>query len=238
MRDALSAESLPGTPPGIRSRRSPWRRLRTRVRSETRSSRCSESSLRTSILSSGRTRAKRPLRQAASAAKVASSSSFLRPFPTESTLTRAESLGGTSTTSSPEEASLWARVLPRPLAPSTAHRRSGKRLAQCSNTRKPFRSAENSARSSSSPCSSMTATALVALCGSTPIKTFVSMDLPPSRLLATTPRGGHTDFGLEPSRALRERTSVEPLRHGGHRPGAGLIRASPTSERQVTTRAS
>jgi len=106
MRDALSAESLPETPPGIRSRRSPWRRLRTRVRSETRSSRLSESSLRTSILSSGHTWARCPLRQAASAAKVASSPSFLRQFPTESTLTRAESLGGTSTTSSPAEASL------------------------------------------------------------------------------------------------------------------------------------
>jgi hypothetical protein len=32
-----------------------------------------------------------------------------------------------------------------------------------------------------------------------------------------------------------ERTSVEPHHHGGHRSGAGLIRASPQSGRQVTT---
>ena len=66
--------------------------------------------------------------------------------------------------------------------------------AHRSSARKPCRSAENSTRSSSSPCSSMTATALVALCGSTPIKTFVFMDLPPSSLLPSAPRGGHTDF--------------------------------------------
>jgi hypothetical protein len=151
-----------------------------------------------SIPSSGRTRARRPLRQAASAAKVASSSSFLRPWPMESTLTRAESLGGTSTTSSPPEASLWARVLPRPLAPSMAHRRLGKRAAHRSKARKPLRSAGNSVRSSSSPSSSSAATALVALCGSTPISTFVSMDLLPGRLPASLRVEGIPTLGGSP----------------------------------------
>jgi hypothetical protein len=186
-----------------------------------------------SVSSSGRTWARRPLRQAASAVKVASSSSFLRPWPTESTLTRAESFAGTSTTSSPAERSRCERGLPRPLAPSMAHRRSGKRFAHRSNACKPRRFAENSVRSSSSLCSSNTATALVALCGSTPINTFTLIDLLPRRHLPSTPRGGHTDFGMKLEGFGR--TSVEPLRHGGHRTSAGLIRANPQSRRQVTT---
>ncbi len=44
MRAARGAESVPATPPGTRSRRSPWRRLSARVRSATRSSRLSERS--------------------------------------------------------------------------------------------------------------------------------------------------------------------------------------------------
>jgi hypothetical protein len=109
MRAALSAESVLVTPPGRRSRRSAWRRLSARVRSATRSSRLSESRRSASDAASGSTAAKRSLREAASAVATASTRSFLRAFPLESTLTRAESLGGTSTTDSPAAASLTAR---------------------------------------------------------------------------------------------------------------------------------
>jgi hypothetical protein len=59
----------------------------------------------------------------------ASSLSFLRALPLESTRTRVESLGGTSTTDSPEAANLWAKYLPKPPAFSTVQRRSGNRFA-------------------------------------------------------------------------------------------------------------
>ena len=48
-------------------------------------------------------------REAASAVAKASRRSFLRALPLESTRTLAESLGGTSTTDSPEAANLTAR---------------------------------------------------------------------------------------------------------------------------------
>jgi hypothetical protein len=53
----------------------------------------------------------------------------LRVLPIESTRTRAESLGGTSTTDSPAAANLPAMCRPRPPAFSTAQRRSGNRFA-------------------------------------------------------------------------------------------------------------
>ena len=51
---------------------------------------------------------------------MASTPSFLRSLPVESTLTRAESLGGTSTTDSPKATNFPAKYLPRPPAFSTA----------------------------------------------------------------------------------------------------------------------
>ena len=83
------------------------------VRSPTRSSRLSESRRSASEAASGSTVASRSLREAASAVARASSPSFLRALPLESTRTLAESLGGTSTTDSPEPANLTARCLPR-----------------------------------------------------------------------------------------------------------------------------
>jgi hypothetical protein len=77
------------------------------------------------------------VREAARAVARASSSSLLRALPLESTRTRAESLGGTSTTDSPEPANLTARCLPRPPAFSTAQRRLGNRLAQLSRDLRP-----------------------------------------------------------------------------------------------------
>jgi hypothetical protein len=104
----------------------------------------------------------------------ASSPSFLRALPVESTRTRAESLGGTSTTDSPAAANLPARCRPRPLAFSTAQRRSGNRFAQRSRALKPVRLCGKLACSTSPPtASSTTATATDALWGSTPIKTFM-----------------------------------------------------------------
>jgi hypothetical protein len=81
----------------------------------------------------------RSLRQAASAVARASSPSFFRALPLESTRTRAESLGGTSTTDSPAAANLWDKCLPRPPAFSTAQRRSHNRFAQRSRALKPAR---------------------------------------------------------------------------------------------------
>jgi hypothetical protein len=64
MRAARRAESVPATPPGRRSRRSPCKRLSARVRSATRSSRLSESKRNASELSSGSTAASRSLCEA------------------------------------------------------------------------------------------------------------------------------------------------------------------------------
>jgi len=71
----------------------------------------SESKRSSSEPISGSTTASRPLCEAAKAVARASSPSFLRALPAklESTLTRAESFGGTSTTDSPAAASLPAR---------------------------------------------------------------------------------------------------------------------------------
>jgi hypothetical protein len=103
--------------------------LSTLVRSATKSSRLSESRRSTSEAASGSTVASRSLREAASAVARASRPSFLRALPLESSRTRAESLGGTSTTDSPAAASLPARCRPRPLEFSTAQRCSGNRFA-------------------------------------------------------------------------------------------------------------
>jgi hypothetical protein len=91
--------------------------------------RLSESRRSTSELSSGSTAASLSLREAAKAVARASTPSFLRALPLESTRTRAESLGATSTTDSPEPANLPARYRPRPPAFSTAQRRSENRFA-------------------------------------------------------------------------------------------------------------
>jgi hypothetical protein len=164
--------------PGTRSHRSPCRRLNARVRSATKSSRLSERRRNTSEPASGSTVGNRSLRQAASAVARASSPSFLRALPVESTRTRAESLGGTSTTDSPAAANLWAKCLPRPPAFSTAQRRSGNRFAQRSRALKPPRLCGKLAHSTSSPTTpSTTARTMDALWGSTPINTF--MHAPP-----------------------------------------------------------
>ena len=132
MRAARGAESVPATPPGTRSRRRrPWRRLNARVRSATKSIASFGKQAQHFRGSLGIDRCQ-PLVAPGSQRAVAraSSSSFLRALPVESTRTRAESLGGTSTTDSPAAANLPARCRPRPPAFSTAQRRLGNRFAQ------------------------------------------------------------------------------------------------------------
>src|SRR5215216_4119879 len=182
MRAARSADSVLATPPARRSRRSPWRRFTALVRSATRSSRLSESRRSASDAASGSTAASLSLREAAKAVARASTPSFLRALPLESTLTLAESLGGTSTTDSPAAANLPARCRPRPPAFSTAQRRSANLLAQRSRDLRPARFCGKLARSRNSPvASSSAATATEPLWGSTPIKTFMSAHAPPFR---------------------------------------------------------
>ena len=92
------------------------------VRSATRSPRLSESRRSTSDEASETTVASLSLREAAKAVARASTPSFLRALPAklESTRTRAESFGGTSTTDSPAAANFPARCRPMPRAFSTA----------------------------------------------------------------------------------------------------------------------
>ena len=71
--------------------------------------RLSESRRSTSEAASGSTAAIRPLRDADEAVARASTPSFFPALAVESTRTRAESLGGTSTTDSPAAANLPAR---------------------------------------------------------------------------------------------------------------------------------
>jgi hypothetical protein len=59
----------------------------------------------------------------------------LRALLVPSSRARAASLAGTSTTCSPAATSSWAIPRPRPLAPSTAQRRSGHCFAQASSCR-------------------------------------------------------------------------------------------------------
>ena len=101
---------LPGHPAGEEVPQEPVEAaLSALVRSATKSSRLSESRRSTSDAASGSTAASRSLREAAKAVARASTPSFLRALPLESTLPRAESLGGTSTTDSPVVANLTAR---------------------------------------------------------------------------------------------------------------------------------
>jgi hypothetical protein len=104
--------------------------LSARVRSAIKSSHLSERRRSTSDSASGPTVGSRSLRQVASAVARASSSSFLRALPQESTCIRAESLGGTSSTDSSAATNLWARYRPSSPAFPTTQRRSPNRFAQ------------------------------------------------------------------------------------------------------------
>jgi hypothetical protein len=195
--------------------------LSARVRSATRSSRLSESRLSTSEAASGSTAAKRSLREAASAVARASSSSFLRALPLESTLTRAESLGGTSTTHSPAAANLTARCLPQarqrspPLRATLAKPFGLKRWRDL----KPARLCGKVAPSTSWPEAwSTTATATPSPCGDRPRSRPSCAHLHFGRASTIDVREGHSEFGtcshtsfesLRPPRSLRRDASRE-----------------------------
>ena len=82
----------------------------------------------------------------------ASLGSFFWDLPLPRTRTRADSVGGTSNTSSPALTSCWDNNAPSPLADSMAHDRSGKAVAQLLSASSCRRSART--RTSSSLCSS------------------------------------------------------------------------------------
>src|SRR5215218_4613934 len=232
MRAARSAESFPTTPPGRRSRKSACRRFSALVRSATRSSRLSESRRSASDAASGSTAASLSLREAASAVARASTPSFLRALPAklESTLTLAESLGGTSTTDSPAAANLPARCLPR------GHRRSPPlRAPLCEPSRPAFEGPKAGTVLRETGALEELASGFVdrsdgypePLWGSTPIKTFMSAHAPPFRW-DLRHRLARRTFRL---RVLCSHTSFESLR-AGHRRDASLEQANPSYGRQ------
>jgi hypothetical protein len=212
--------------------------LRARVRSQTRSSRLSVSSLKISAWpsgpSSGWTEASRSFRRAARAVKVASSASFFRELPVESTLTREESLGGTSTTRSPAASSFCAsgRPMPPP-APSTAQRRSGKRFfAQRSRVRTPFRLAAKVRCPTNSPCSSISTRRRSSPCGDR--RRSLSPCLAPSFALgaaAVAHREAHRSAEARDDRVHAVQDALEALRVG-RIAGCDLMRDSVPSARE------
>ena len=179
--------------------------------------RLSESSRSVSEEASGSTCASLSLREAASAVARASRRSFLRALPAklESTRTRAESLGPTSTTHSPDAANLTARCRPSPLAFSTAQRRSGNRLAQRSSHLKPERSCGKVARSRSSPnASSTAATATPTPCGDRPLLALSHARVAPFRWGPLSHRRERRTFRLRAAH-------IPLLSHSAHRAPAG-----------------
>jgi hypothetical protein len=120
---AVSAVSFRPAPAGTSSASSRCSRLRAWVRVATRSSRRSDSSRSTVAWSWTPTWCSRWLPRAARAIETASPVSWLRPWPVDSSRTRAASLAGTSMTCSPSATSCWARTRPtrrRPRSPSAA----------------------------------------------------------------------------------------------------------------------
>ena len=191
MRAARWAESVPATPPGTRSRRSPCRRLSALVRSATRSSRLSESSVAPQM---------RPRDRPPPAARCAR---LPRRWPGH----RAPRSCGHCRSRAPAPGpKAWAGRPPHTRrAPPTSSPGAGRdhwrspplratlakpfRLER-SRALKPARFCGKLARSMSSPtCSSTAARATDALWGSTPIKTFMSAGTSVfGRILATSSR--------------------------------------------------
>ena len=140
MRAARSLESVPATPPGTRSRRSPCKRLSARVRSATRSSRLSESRRSTSEPISGSTATSLALREAARARWRGHRAhrfcgrcrSREHPHPRRRELGRHVHHRLASRCQPPRQV-----PTPSPLTFSTAQRRSGNRLAQRSRDLRP-----------------------------------------------------------------------------------------------------
>ena len=112
--------------------------------------------------------------------RQASWASLLRPWPADSSRTRAASLAGTSTTGSPSPTSCWASLRPRPLGALNGPAPLGPALGPAAQrppvgrgSGEPLLINQFAARSLS------TATVQLALKGSTPMITHPSHDLPP-----------------------------------------------------------
>jgi hypothetical protein len=140
--------------------------------------------------------------------------------------------GGTSTTLSPAATRCRATERPNPPAPSTAQRRSGKRLPQRTSERSPALLVEKTAYSSSFARSSMTARVFWWPCGDRCRYQYLHVDLLPaladnvySQAWRTSRVGG----------VGTQHTSVESLRACGRRWVAGLEKASPLHTRAART---
>jgi hypothetical protein len=218
MRAARGAESLPATPPGTRSRRSPCRRLNARVRSATKSSRLSEkagAALRN-------WRRGRPLPALLVAPGSQCGGQGIETIILAGVATREHShprrkLGWHVHHRLAGRCQPLGQVpTPRPPAFSTAQRRSGNRFAQRSRVLKPERFCRKLAHSMSSPTSSTAATTTLSPYGDRPRSRPSSCaHTPPFRsaLCHFGVREGHSDFGP------CSHTSFESLPHAADASG-------------------
>jgi hypothetical protein len=121
---ARLADKRLGAPPAMSSRSTAWSRLVAWVRNATRPSWRSINRRITAVWSSPRTVRNSQCRSPAMAVDSASLLSFLPALVEPSNRTRADKVGGTSTTCSPAPTSCWASSLPNPPADSLAQVRS------------------------------------------------------------------------------------------------------------------
>ncbi len=173
--------------------------LAVAVRRATSSVRRSDSSRNATVSSSNPTACRPGVRSATRATVRASAGSFLRPCPIEKIRARVASFAGTSITDSPSLSSRWARYAPTPVAPSTAHRRSGHCRPNASSCRYPLLSFTTCTQASSRSRSSITDTACDRFAGSTPSTTATitnSIQTKGRRCRADLPRAKQTP--LEP----------------------------------------
>ena len=168
---ARVADKRPPNPPGTRaasmacSRHTAW--VRRAVRLWWRSASIRRMDRWSSVATGRRWR----WRSAAMAAERASLGSFFDDFPDPSTRTRADSTGGTSTTSSPAATSCWASRQPSPPAPSTAQVRAGQPAAHATSLVACAAGARTRTCPSSSSSTPIATAVCESLCGSTPIIT-------------------------------------------------------------------
>ena len=105
------------------------------------------------------------------AVESASLLSFLPALLEPNSRTRADSVGGTSTTCSPAPSSCWASSLPNPLADSIAQVRSPKGAAHANSRWVWHRSATTCSLAMGCSLLSLATAVWVALCGSIPMIT-------------------------------------------------------------------
>ena len=219
-REARSAESCRGAPPGRRSRSRRCSRLTARRRSEVSSSRRSESSRNTAQWSSGATRERSSRCWATTATLRASMPSLLRPWPRWSTRVRAASAEGTSTTVSPEATSCWASSRPRPLAPSIAQTRCGQHAAHAASRASVALSASTRSSPSMAPVSSSATAVCELLWGSMPMVITGAPQRPTTRTDTaagnlSSSNSDHASIEPRQRRAATARHAMRQPRRGG-----------------------